>query len=89
MIVAGSLELTHARVLARHGERLAAADWRRIEAIRDWAPALELARTTALRPWLEGVSVDSGVAQIEDVEAAIEVCHGMILPILGRCCPPL
>ena len=49
MIVAGSLELTHARVLARHGERLAAADWRRIEAIRDWAPALELARTTALR----------------------------------------
>jgi len=65
VIVAGSLELTHARVLARHGERLAGADWRRIEAIRDWTPALELARTTALRPWLEGVSVDSGVAQIE------------------------
>jgi hypothetical protein len=65
VIDAGSLELAQARVLARHGERLGAADWRRVEAMRDWGPALELARTTALRPWLEGITVDSGVAQIE------------------------
>ncbi|HEY2188950.1 MAG TPA: hypothetical protein VGH48_10350 [Caldimonas sp.] len=65
MIDAGSLELAHARILARHGERLTAVDWRRIESMRDWAPALELARATALRGWLEGISVDSGVAQIE------------------------
>jgi hypothetical protein len=65
LIDAGSIELTQARVLARHGERLAAADWRRIEAMRDWAPALELARATALRPWLEGITADSDVAQVE------------------------
>jgi hypothetical protein len=65
VIDAGSIELTHARVLARHGERLTAADWRRIEAMRDWAPALELARATALRPWLEGITADSDAAQIE------------------------
>jgi hypothetical protein len=65
VIDAGSLELAHARVLARHGERLTSADWRRIEATRDWAPALEVARATALRPWLDGITVDSGVAQIE------------------------
>ena len=65
MIEAGSIELTQARVLARHGERLTAADWRRIEAMRDWAPALELARATALRPWLEGITADSGVVAIE------------------------
>jgi hypothetical protein len=65
VIEAGSLELTHARVLARHGERLGPADWRRIEATRDWTPALEVARSTALRPWLDGITADSGVAQVE------------------------
>jgi hypothetical protein len=65
VIDCGSLEYTHARVHARHGQRLDAADWRRIEVLRDFAPSLELARATALRPWLVGITADSGVPQIE------------------------
>ena len=65
MIDSGSLELAHARVHARHGERLDAAAWRRIEVMREFAPSLELARATALRPWLSGITADSSVEQIE------------------------
>jgi hypothetical protein len=67
VIDCGSLELTQARVQARHGERLDATAWRRIEVMRDFAPSLELARATALRPWLIGITADSGVEQIEAV----------------------
>jgi hypothetical protein len=65
MIDCGSLEYADARVHARHGERLDASQWRRIEVLRDFTPALELARTTALRPWLAGITAESSVEQIE------------------------
>lgn len=68
MIECGSVELADARVHARHGERLDASGWRRIEVLREFAPALELARTTALRPWLVGITADSSV---EEIEAAL------------------
>jgi hypothetical protein len=65
VIECGSLEYAHARVHARHGERLDAAAWRRIEVMRDFAPSLELARASALRPWLVGITADSSAPQIE------------------------
>jgi len=65
VIDCGSLEYAHARVQARHGERLEPAAWRRIEVMREFAPSLELARATALRPWLVGITADSSVDQIE------------------------
>lgn len=63
----GSLEFAHARILARHGQRVAETTWQRIEVVRGFAPALELARGSALRPWLVGLSADSTQAQIETV----------------------
>lgn len=63
----GSLELAHARIMARHGQRVAETTWQRIEVVRDFAPALELARGSALRPWLVGLSADSPSGQIEAV----------------------
>jgi hypothetical protein len=65
MIECGSLEYAHARLHARHGQRLDEAGWRRIEAMRELAALLELARSTALQPWLVGISADSSVHHIE------------------------
>jgi hypothetical protein len=65
VIDCGSLEYAHARLHARHGERLDEAAWRRIEVIRDFAPLLEGARAGALRPWLVGITADSSVHQVE------------------------
>lgn len=63
----GSLEFAQARILARHGQRVAEPTWQRIEVVRDFAPALELARATALRPWLAGLAADSPPGRIESV----------------------
>lgn len=65
MIECGSLEYAQARVQARHGQRLDEATWRRIEVVREFAPLLDLARTTALRPWLVGIAADSAAQPIE------------------------
>jgi hypothetical protein len=65
VIECGSLEYAQARLNARHGQRLHEADWRRIEALRPFGPLLELARGTALRPWLAGITADSTVHQVE------------------------
>jgi hypothetical protein len=63
----GSLEFAHARILARHGQRVTEPAWQRIEVVRGFAPALEMARGTALRTWLVGLTADSTVGQIEAV----------------------
>ena len=65
MIECGSLEYAHARLHARHGQRADEAAWRRIETMRELAPLLELARATALRPWLVGIAADSTAHRIE------------------------
>lgn len=63
----GSLEFAHARIQARHGQRLAEPTWQRIEVVRGFAPALALARGTALRPWLAGLGADSPPGRVEAV----------------------
>jgi hypothetical protein len=65
MIDCGSLEYAQARVLARHGQHLDEAGWRRIETLRDLAALLEQARGTALQPWLVGITSGSNGHQIE------------------------
>jgi len=67
MIDCGSLEYAHARQHARHGRRIDEAGWRPIETMRELAALLELARGTALRPWLVDITVDSGAHRIEAV----------------------
>lgn len=67
MIESGSLEFAHARLHARHGQRLDAAAWRRIEVLREVAPLLELARGSALQPWLVGITADSPAHAVEAV----------------------
>jgi hypothetical protein len=64
-VACGSLEFAHARLHARHGERVDEAGWRGIEMLRGLAPLLERARGTALRPWLVGITAESSPAQIE------------------------
>jgi hypothetical protein len=59
------LEYAQARLQARHGQRVDEAGWRRIEVVREMAPLLELARGTALRPWLVGIGADSSEHRIE------------------------
>jgi hypothetical protein len=61
----GSLEFAWARLCARHGQRVDDASWRRIEHARAFAPTLELARATALAPWLVSITAESSPAQIE------------------------
>jgi len=62
---AGSVPLALARLGARRGQRPDEAAWRRIESLRGFAPALEEARRTALRPWLAGLTADSSAAHVE------------------------
>ena len=67
MIECGSLEYAHARLHARHGQRLDEAAWRRIESMREFAPLLEAVRAGALWPWLVGITADSSAHQVEAV----------------------
>ena len=64
-IACGSLEFAWARLRARHGLRPDDAAWHGIEHARAFAPALERARATALRPWLVGITGQSTPAQLE------------------------
>ena len=64
-IDAGSLELAHVRVWARHGQRPDEALWRRIEATRSLAGVLELAQGSALVRWLEGIGAAADAHAIE------------------------
>jgi hypothetical protein len=65
VIECGSLEYAQARLQARHGQRVDEAGWRRLETMRELAPMLELARGTALRPWLVGIAAESTAHRVE------------------------
>lgn len=64
-VACGSLEFAWARLCARHGQRVIETSWRRIEHARALAPTLALARASALRPWLVGITAESAPAQME------------------------
>ncbi len=81
MIDCGSLEYAHARLQARHGQRPDEAAWRRVELMRDFGPLLDAARSTALRSWLHGITVDS---RAHEVEAALRGhWHDLVAEVAG------
>jgi len=63
--VCGSLELAHARLSARLGARPAEALWQRIESARELAAVLDIARSSALAPWLAGIGPASPLHTLE------------------------
>lgn len=85
MIDCGSLPFATARLAARHGQRLDAAAWQRIEGLRDLGAALEAARRTALRPWLLGLTAEQPPAELEaalraQARAAMDEVAGWVGP---------
>ncbi len=65
MIGSGSLELTQARVQARHGQRADDAVWQQLLTTRDLGALLAAARDSGLRPWVAGLTAQSDAPQIE------------------------
>ncbi len=65
MIECGSLEYAHARLQARHGQRAGELTWQQLETTREFAAFLDVARGSALRPWVSGVTAQSTSTQIE------------------------
>ena len=67
MIACGSLEYAQARLQARHGQRASDATWQRLETAREFNALLEIARASALRPWLAGITAPPDARQIDTV----------------------
>ncbi len=65
VIDCGSLEFTHARLYARHGQRADESIWQRLETVRELAALLETARGTSLQPWVLGITATASARQIE------------------------
>jgi hypothetical protein len=62
----GSLELAQARIGARWGELPGDVTWRRIEATRDLAGVLDIARMdAALSRWIDGIGVGTPLHALE------------------------
>jgi hypothetical protein len=64
-LATGSLELAHARIWARWGARPDEALWRRIEITRDLGAVLDIARSSSLARWIEGIAAGAGLHAIE------------------------
>jgi hypothetical protein len=62
---AGSLEYAHARMWARWGARADDALWQRLEVTRELGALLDLARGSALGPWVEGITPGATLHAIE------------------------
>lgn len=63
--VTGSLEMAHARIWARWGQRADAVQWRRLEVTRELAAVLVQARGGPLAGWLEGLEAGAGLHEID------------------------
>lgn len=61
----GSLEYAHARMWARWGGRADGALWQRLEVTRELGALLDLARGSALGPWVEGIEPEATLHAIE------------------------
>jgi len=61
----GSIDYAQARLSARYGQRPDELTWRRIEHVRSFAGALDVARTSTLRVWMAGIGPTSTAHEIE------------------------
>jgi len=64
----GSLEFAHARLSSRYGERPDDIAWRKLEHVRELAALLDVARNSAFRTWVGGISA---VATPHEIEAVL------------------
>ena len=67
MIDAGRYDYIQTRLQARHGQRPTAASWQRLGALRDLPLFLQTARSSGLRPWLEGFNTDTPPHRMEQL----------------------
>lgn len=67
MIDAGRYDYIQTRLQARHGQRPTAASWQRLGALRDLPLFLQTARSSGLRPWVEGFSPDTPPHRMEQL----------------------
>ncbi|HSS65265.1 MAG TPA: hypothetical protein VLS27_12595, partial [Gammaproteobacteria bacterium] len=56
---------SQARLHARHGNRLDAADWRRLTGVGDHLQLLQAARASALQPWVQPFSEHTDMHTME------------------------
>lgn len=61
----GSLELAHARIWARWGQRADAGHWRRLEVTRELAAALVQARASPLARWIGGLEAGADLHEVD------------------------
>ncbi|MEO8677196.1 MAG: hypothetical protein ABI569_16590 [Casimicrobiaceae bacterium] len=61
----GSLDYAQARISARFGDRPDEIAWRRLEHVREFAALLDVARNSAFRVWIGGISEASTLHEIE------------------------
>ena len=63
----GSLEYAQARLSARFGNRPDEVAWRRLEHVREFQTLLDVARNSAFRIWISGISEVSTPNEIEAI----------------------
>ncbi|MFA7386471.1 MAG: hypothetical protein WCZ87_02285 [Thiohalobacteraceae bacterium] len=67
MADSGRYDYIQTRLQARHGQRPTAATWQRLTALRDLSLFLQTARSSGLRPWLEGFAPDTPPHRMEQL----------------------
>lgn len=82
----GSLELAHARLCARFGERADEAVWRRIEVVRDVAGVLDIVRASSLAPYVTGIGPEIEAHALET--AARRHWRALVHEVAGWMPPP-
>jgi hypothetical protein len=73
------------RLQARHGMRPDERLWRRLESVGELASYLQLARTSALRPWVAGLEPEPGA---HDIEFALRRHYRRTVGEVARWMPP-
>ncbi len=63
----GSLDYAQSRISARFGNRPDEVAWRRLEHVREFASLLDIARNSAFRVWIGGISEVSEPHEIEAI----------------------
>lgn len=80
----GDLDFALARIAARRARRPGSAEWQRIDALREFVPALAAARTLGFGDWLSAIDAQADAHQIE---AALRDAWHRALDTLSRWMP--
>ena len=83
-MTSSQLAYVQARLQYRHGQRPDQEGWRALEASADLGSYLESARSTSLRPWVQHLSAD---ARIHDVERTLRQDWRLYVASVARWVP--